>query len=104
MKLQWSERALNDVAHLRDYIARDSPFYARQFTERLVKRTENLPEFPRMGRPVPEAGREDIRELIHQGYRLIYKLDDAQQIASVVTVIHGSRDLSDPDRQPWSGN
>lgn len=28
MKLQWSERALNDVAHLRDYIAQDSPFYA----------------------------------------------------------------------------
>jgi plasmid stabilization system protein ParE len=55
-----------------------------------------------MGRPVPEANRDDIRELIHQGYRIIYKLDDALQIAAVVTVIHGSRDLSDPDKQPWN--
>jgi addiction module RelE/StbE family toxin len=101
MKLQWSERALGDIARLRDHIAQDSPFYARQFTERLVKRTESLPEFPRMGRTVPEANRNDIRELIYQGYRIIYQVDDAQQIASVVAVIHGSRNISDPDNQPY---
>lgn len=93
MKLEWSARAVNDVAHLRDYIAQDSPLYARLFIERLVKRTENLVDFPRMGRPVPEAERDDIRELIYQGYRLIYRLDEAQHRLQLVTVIHGSRDL-----------
>lgn len=102
MKLDWSERALNDVAHLRDYIAQDSPFYARLFTERLVKRTENLVDFPRMGRPVPEAERDDIQELIYQGYRIIYRLDEAQDRIQLVTVIHGSRDLSNADNQPWN--
>jgi plasmid stabilization system protein ParE len=54
-----------------------------------------------MGRTVPEANRNDIRELIYQGYRIIYQVDDAQQIASVVAVIHGSRNISDPDNQPY---
>lgn len=102
MKLEWSQRALTDVAHLRDYIGQDSPLYARLFIERLVKRTENLPDFPRMGRPVPEAERDDIRELICQGYRLIYRLDEAQDRIQLVTVIHSSRDLAQAGSPPWS--
>lgn len=104
MKLEWSQRALLDVEHLRDYIALDSPLYARLFIERLVKRTENLPHFPRMGREVPEAERDDIRELIYQGYRLIYHVDDAQQRIKMVTVIHGSRDLGALSDKPWDSN
>lgn len=50
MKLRWSKRALKDVAQLRDYIALDSPFYARQFIGRLALRLESLPEFPQSGR------------------------------------------------------
>lgn len=79
---------------MRDYIAQDSPLYARLFIERLVKHTENLLDFPRMGRPVPESERDDIRELINQGYRLIYRLDEAQGRLQLVTVIQGSRDLA----------
>lgn len=104
MKLEWSERALSDVAHLRDYIAQDSPLYANLFVERLVKRTENLVDFPRMGRPVPEAERDDIRELIYQGYRLIYRLEEAQDRIRLVTVIHGSRDIGRLDSQPWEAS
>lgn len=99
MKLQWSQRALSDVSHLRDYISQDSPFYARQFIERLLKRIEALPAFPQMGRSVPEAERDDVRELIYQGYRIIYRLDAEKVI--IVTVMHGSRDLSKPTNQPW---
>lgn len=102
MKLDWSERALSDVAHLRDYIGQDSPHYALRFTERLVKFTEALPNFPRMGRAVPEAEREDIRELIFESYRIIYRLDAANQCIQLVTVIHGGRDLSNKDSQPWN--
>lgn len=48
---------------------------------------------------VPEAGRENVRELIFQGYRIIYRpLVDRIQI---LTVIHGSRDLTRMDVKPW---
>ena len=55
------------------YIAKDSGFYARQFIERIFEVAKNLETFPELGRKVPEAeDREDIRELIFQGYRIIY--------------------------------
>jgi toxin ParE1/3/4 len=51
-----------------------------------------LPQFPHSGRAMPEAQNLSIREVIYQGYRIIYRLQpDAIQI---VTVIHGSRDVS----------
>lgn len=32
VNIEWSDRAVRELAQLRDYIAKDSPFYARQFT------------------------------------------------------------------------
>lgn len=102
MKLHWSQRALNDVARLREYIAQDSPFYARQFTERLIKHIENLIAFPHMGRFVPEAEHRDIRELIYQGYRVIYHISNDQNQIELVTIVHGSRDLGGMENKPWN--
>ncbi len=52
-----------------------------------------------MGRPVPEADREDIRELIFQGYRIIYRTKPDQ--VQIITVIHGSRNLAAKEVKPW---
>ena len=61
---------------------------------------KNLETFPDLGREVPEAEeREDVRELIFQGYRIIY-LRQADLIY-IVAVIHGSRDLSGMENKPW---
>ena len=100
MVIEWSRRARADIRNLKAYIAKDSPYYARRFTERIVASVEKLAEFPKIGRPVPEAeGREDVRELIYQGYRIIYRtLPDRVQ---VVTVIHGSRNLAEEEIKPW---
>ena len=46
-----------------------------------------------MGRMVPEAGyRDDVRELIVQGYRIVYWIQTEDLI--ILTVVHGSRHLS----------
>ena len=95
----WSRRARTDVVQLRAYISQDSPFYARQFIERLLRRIDDLPDFPHLGRPVPEAERDDIREIIYQGYRIIYRT--AHDHLLIVTVLHGSRDLAGQERKPW---
>jgi toxin ParE1/3/4 len=55
MKIVWTEPALADLTALRDYIARDSEHYARQFIGRILKAVEPLASLPRMGRQVPEA-------------------------------------------------
>jgi plasmid stabilization system protein ParE len=52
-----------------------------------------------MGRLVPEAKRNDVRELIFQNYRIMYlvKTDHIY----VVAVIHCSRDLTNKTNNPW---
>ena len=73
MKIEWSARSRNDLRELKKYIAQDSPYYARRFIARIIASVEKLADFPDVGREVPEAkNRDDARELIFQGYRIIY--------------------------------
>jgi toxin ParE1/3/4 len=102
MQLQWSPRAERELTQIRDYIAQDSQFYARQFTERLILAIERLPPTPRIGRMVPEAGHVDeIRELIFHGYRVIYRIEESQQLLQIITIVHGARDLPGITPPPW---
>lgn len=99
-KLHWSEVAEADLDDIYDYIARDVPYYAEMFVDRLIEATDKLEEHPRMGRKVPEADhRDDVRELIVQGYRIIYLLQTEQ--LQILTVLHGSRDLAGQENKPW---
>ena len=100
IEVRWSDPALDDLEGYRNHIAKDSPFYARQFVERVFDYVEKLTDFPKMGRLVPEAeDRDDIRELVYQGYRIIYLL--TTELVEIITVVHGSMDLSKQENKPW---
>lgn len=99
MKIEWSFRARTDVRELRRYIAQDSPFYARRFADKIVQAVENLSEHPRLGRQVPEAARDEVREIVFQGYRIIYLIKP--DCVFVASVVHGSRDLTRQANKPW---
>lgn len=100
MTLVWTEPAESDLDEIFDYIARDAPVYAEQFIDRIIETVDVLYEHPRIGRQVPEAEREDIRELIYQGYRILYLIQEPPTI-SILAVIHGSRDLAGIEPRPW---
>ena len=101
LKIDWSARSKNDLQELKFYIGQDSPHYARRFISRIISSVEKLTDFPELGRRVPEAeNRNDIRELIHQGYRIIYLIET--DCISIIAIIHGSRDLSAEENKPWS--
>lgn len=102
MEVIWSEGALRDLEHIRDYIAQDNLAYASVFVERLLKTTRHLPQFPLSGRLMPEAKNSNIREVFYQSYRVVYRLN--QHRIEVVMVVHGSRDLSAQENQPWDSN
>ena len=103
MKLFWSDVAEADLDNIYDHIARDVPYYAELFIDRLIEATDKLQDHPRIGRQVPEAGyRDDIREIILQGYRIIYRIT-AEGIY-ILTVIHGSQDLARRSPVPWDDN
>jgi addiction module RelE/StbE family toxin len=101
MKIDWSARSKNDLQELKKYIGQDSPHYARRFIGRIITSVEKLADFSEIGRKVPEAeNRNDVREIIHQGYRIIYLIESNRIF--IVTVIHGSRDLSTKENQVWN--
>ncbi len=100
MKIDWSDRAVADLAEIRDYIAEDSETNAIALLERLFAAVENLEIFPDQGRRVPEAPElPELRELLAGNYRVIYRRQ-AKRV-EVVLVIHGSRDLAGLDPKPW---
>jgi addiction module RelE/StbE family toxin len=100
MSITWSAVAEADLDDLYDYIARDVPYYAEQFVDRLIEAVGALKDHPRLGRRVPEADdREDVRELIFHSYRVIYLVESEH--VHVLTVIHGSRDLAGQTAKPW---
>jgi toxin ParE1/3/4 len=86
-QVTWTDQALDDLDAVCLFIARDAPRYAELFAERVFRATDRLAEFPLSGRVVPEIGREDIREVIVQNYRI---LPDEVEI---LTVHHGARML-----------
>ena len=76
MRIGWSEPALADLDAIHDYIARDSPIYAGRFVTRIVRATEPLADFPELGRRVlEEPEQENLRELVVQSYRVIYRIE-----------------------------
>ncbi len=100
MQIRWSEPALEDMEGIQNYIAKDSSFYAQQFIERIFEAVKNLEPFPELGRKVPEAKeRSNVRELIFQGYRIIYL--HQPEYVYIIAVIHGSRDLTSTKNRPW---
>ncbi len=99
--VNWTNRALDALDDIYVYIYRDAPLYAEHFVQQIFGAADRLEEFPLSGRPVPETEREDIREVIFRSYRIIYWVISEQQV-DIIGVIHGSRNLSNPDNQPWA--
>jgi toxin ParE1/3/4 len=98
-KIEWTPSAVSDVKSLRDFIARDSRAYSDSFVQRLIEVVENAASDPMMGRRMPEAIDDNIRELLFQKYRIVYRVEASRIL--VLMVIHGSRDLTQLDTKPW---
>lgn len=91
--LKWRPQALNDLEAIESYYEEVAPEYASYLVEQILEKVEQLANFPRMGRIVPEIDDKAIRELIHENYRIIYVLDPEDTEVEVLTVIHSSRQL-----------
>ena len=64
MKTVWSPLALARVEDIARYIAEDNPDAAVKWVDDLFARVEQLADYPKSGRMVPEVGSPRIRELI----------------------------------------
>jgi toxin ParE1/3/4 len=99
MKILWTDPAIEDLRNLHRYIAKDSEVYASSFVERIILAVEKLANFPRLGRVVPEAEEQTIRELLYRNYRLIYRING--DLIEIIAVVQGRRDLDSFKPAPW---
>jgi toxin ParE1/3/4 len=72
MTVVWASNASRELRAIHDYIAQNSPRYARGMVDRITRRTKRLVQFPRLGAVVAEYEDESIRELFEHPYRIIY--------------------------------
>ena len=86
MKVQWAPLAVDRVAEIASYIAEDNPIAAEKWIRDAFARVGQLGQFPQSGRQMPETKRKDIRELIWDNYRIIYRIDTHH--ISILTVRH----------------
>ena len=76
--VRWTPRGLKRLRDRQDWVERESGSreIAAAWAERILSEADTLlPEFPRIGRIVPEIGREDVREIIvKHTNRVIYRV------------------------------
>ncbi|MGD8210852.1 MAG: type II toxin-antitoxin system RelE/ParE family toxin [Desulfobacterales bacterium] len=89
MKVYWTQNAIRHLTNIYEFIALNSPTYAKRTVDRITQRSEQISTQPFSGRKVPEYETEDIRELIEQPYRIIYRFKQDQ--IDVLAVIHGAQ-------------
>ena len=86
MKIIWSPLAVDRISEIAEYIAQDNLNASVKWIDNIFKKIEQLGKFPESGRIVPEMSRNNIRELIYENYRIVYRIESEQ--ISILTVRH----------------
>jgi toxin ParE1/3/4 len=91
VKIVWTDLAIEDLRSIHEFISKDSKRYADRYVEKLISRVDQLENFPKSGRIVPEFDQSTIRELIEGNYRIVYKVTSSQ--VAILRVHHAARQL-----------
>jgi len=89
MIVRWTLEALERLIEIEEFISRDNPRRAKHFIEVLVGEGQSLSENSLRGRSVPEIADPQIREIIVNNYRIIYRSN--RERIEILTVFEGHR-------------
>ena len=98
MNVIWSEEATLALVALEMKLAeRYSAAKAAEIIDALVRRVQRLQDHPRLGRTVPEYGHWQLRELVDNWNRVLYRL--RPHAIEIVTIVPARvpLDTSDPE-------
>lgn len=94
-RIIWSQKALEDLREIHEYIAKDSKRYAEAQVKRIQDTAERLRRFPKIGQVVPEFPEEGWRELLSGSFRVIYRYDSTDDEIRVLAIVHQRRLLKE---------
>ena len=80
---RWTPQAAEDLQAIHDFIARDSPHYAKLMVAEILSAVDTIEKFPEIGRRITELPHENLRQLIKPPHRIVYRLDDAIHILTI---------------------
>jgi plasmid stabilization system protein ParE len=89
VEIRWSPIATDDYESIIRYYEKTAPKFAQNFAKKIIYIIENLIQFPKMGRLVPEFENTEIREITYRNFRIIYRLQE--NLLEIARIIHGSR-------------
>jgi len=90
-KVFLSSNALSDLERIVAYITLDNVVAAQRMGNQLLDAAFSLATFPERGRVVPEFRRPQLREMIFRSYRIIYRVNNADNSLEIVRFWHGAR-------------
>ncbi len=88
-RLQYTQRALSDLAEIIGYIAEDDAEAASRFGNTLLDHVELLARFPRMGNVT--AKRAGVRKLVHSPFVVYYQVHQDKGFIEVLHLRHAAR-------------
>lgn len=89
--MKWTDHAKAQPRHIHDYIALDSPLYAKRVSEELVCKTIGLDALPRKGHKVAELNEDAVRKLGHYSYHTLCEIKSGNLIEVLAVPITHSR-------------
>ena len=90
INVEFKQKAEEELQQIKEYISRDSIYYANKTVNEIIDKAEYLEIFPYTGRKIPEYNNVSLRELIYKSYRIFYKVNSNIHILNIV---HHSRDF-----------
>ncbi len=95
MKVSITDSAFSDLREIIKYYADQLvPQVGRELVSKIIERIESLSDHPEIGRIVPEFENQNIRELVHPPFRIVYTT--SEPIIFVVRVWRSERVLELP--------
>jgi plasmid stabilization system protein ParE len=86
-EVNWSPAAAEDIRAIFEYLAEHASLGdAEHVTERVLRSTDKLTEFPRLYEADPRYG-TGVRRISVVGQKVLYEVDDAQRSVNVLAVV-----------------
>ncbi len=91
MRLRFSNRALEQIGAIHNFIAQDNPAAAVAMVGRIRAAAQRLSRFPRIGRSGVVPG---TLEWVVRGfpYIVVYEIDEQRDELTILNVFHGAQE------------
>lgn len=76
MRISYTKQSLEHLRNIKNFIAQDSVGRANSFLHKLKSKIELLATFPKLGQVNQNFDDASVREMVFNGYKVIYKIEE----------------------------